>query len=42
MTLGHTKNGVIYPSLDPSMFELKFPNTDIEVRVVGNSGGSIY
>ena len=37
-----TKNGVIYPSLDPSMFELKFPNTDIEVRVVGNSGGSIY
>jgi len=27
-------NGVIYPSLDPSIFELKFPNTDIQGRVV--------
>ena len=24
-----TKNGIIYPSVDPSMFEIKFPNTDI-------------
>jgi hypothetical protein len=29
-----TKNGVIYPSLDPSIFELKFPNQDIKGRVV--------
>ena len=31
-----TKDGVIYPSLDPSIFELKFPDTDIEGRVVGD------
>jgi len=30
-----TKNGVVYPSKDPSMFELKYPDTDIEGRVVG-------
>ena len=29
-----TLNGVIYPSLDPSIFEVKYPNTDIQVRVV--------
>jgi hypothetical protein len=29
-----TRNGVIYPSLDPSIFELKFPNQDINGRVV--------
>ena len=29
-----TKNGVIYPSLDPSIFEVKFPNSDIKGRVV--------
>jgi len=28
-----TRNGVIYPSLDPSIFELKHPNTDIKGRV---------
>ena len=28
-----TKNGNIYPSLDPSIFELKYPNTDIIGRV---------
>ena len=28
-----TKKGVIYPSLDPSIFELKYPNTDIKGRV---------
>ena len=32
-----TKNGIIYPSLDPSIFELKFPGTDIEGRVVGDN-----
>jgi len=30
---GATKNGVIYPSLDPSIFELKYPNQDINGRV---------
>jgi hypothetical protein len=29
-----TKNGVLYPSLDPSIFEIKFPNKDIKGRVV--------
>ena len=29
-----TRNGVIYPSLDPSIFEVKFPNDDIKGRVV--------
>jgi hypothetical protein len=29
-----TKNGVIYPSLDPSIFEVKFPDQDIKGRVV--------
>ena len=28
-----TKNDVIYPSMDPSIFELKYPNTDIKGRV---------
>lgn len=28
-----TKNKVVYPSLDPSIFELKYPNTDIKGRV---------
>jgi hypothetical protein len=28
-----TKDGVIYPSLDPSIFEVKFPNTDIIGKV---------
>lgn len=28
-----TKNGVIYPSLDPSIFEVRFPNLDIRGRV---------
>ena len=31
-----SKDGVIYPSLDPSIFELKYPNADIEGRVVGD------
>jgi hypothetical protein len=29
-----TANNVIYPSLDPSIFEVKYPNTDIQGRVV--------
>jgi len=31
-----SKDGVIYPSLDPSIFELKFPDSDIEGRVLGD------
>jgi len=30
---GATKKGIIYPSLDPSIFELKYPNSDIKGRV---------
>ena len=29
-----TKKGIIYPSLDPSVFEVKFPNIDITGQVV--------
>jgi hypothetical protein len=32
--LGATKNNNIYPSLDPSIFEIRYPNTDIQGRVV--------
>jgi hypothetical protein len=28
------RNNVLYPSLDPSVFEIRFPNTDIQGRVV--------
>jgi hypothetical protein len=31
---GATLNGVIYPSLDPCIFEVKYPDTDIQGRVV--------
>ena len=31
---GATLNNVIYPSLDPSIFEVRFPNNDIKGRVV--------
>lgn len=31
---GATINNVIYPSLDPSIFEVKFPTTDIQGRCV--------
>lgn len=31
---GATLNGVIYPSLDPSIFEVRYPNIDITGRVV--------
>jgi len=29
-----TDNNVIYPSLDPMIFEIKYPNTDIQGRIV--------
>jgi hypothetical protein len=31
---GATQNNVIYPSLDPMVFEVKYPDTDIVGRVV--------
>ena len=31
---GATLNSIIYPSLDPSIFEVKYPDTDIQGRVV--------
>jgi hypothetical protein len=31
---GATQNHVIYPSLDPSIFELRYPNQDIKGKVV--------
>ena len=31
-----TKDGIVYPSLDPSIFEVKYPSTDIQGRVVGD------
>ena len=30
---GATKTNIVYPSLDPMIFEVKFPNTDIQGRV---------
>ena len=29
-----TQNSVIYPSLDPSIFEVRYPDTDIKGKVV--------
>ena len=37
---GATQSGIIYPSLDPSIFELKFPNSDIKGRVVSLGTGT--
>ena len=31
---GATQNQVIYPSLDPSIFEIRYPDQDIKGRVV--------
>ncbi len=31
---GATQNQVIYPSLDPSIFEVRYPNSDIKGKVV--------
>ena len=30
---GATKNNIVYPSLDPMIFEVKYPNTDIQGRI---------
>ena len=29
------RNKVLYPSMDPSIFEVKFPNQDIKGKVTG-------
>ena len=31
-----SRNGIVYPSLDPSIFEVKYPNQDILGKVVGD------
>ena len=31
---GATVNDVVYPSIDPMIFEVKYPNTDLKGRVV--------
>jgi hypothetical protein len=31
---GATKSGIVYPSYDPMIFEVKFPQTDIKGRVI--------
>lgn len=30
-----TRNGIVYPSIDPCIFEIKYPNSDIKGRSVG-------
>ena len=37
---GATQSGMIYPSLDPSIFEVKYPNRDIKGRVVSLGTGT--
>ena len=32
-------DGVLYPALDPSIFEVKYPNADIKGKVLGDSMG---
>jgi len=31
---GATRNGIIYPSIDPSIFEIRFPDIDINGRII--------
>jgi hypothetical protein len=31
-----TKNGILYPSIDPSIFEVRFPDNDINGRIITN------
>ena len=33
------RGGVLYPALDPSIFEVKFPNSDIKGKVIGDNLG---
>ena len=34
-------DGVLYPALDPSIFEVKFPNSDIKGQVLGDNLGIV-
>ena len=34
-------DGVLYPALDPSIFEIKYPNADIKGKVVGDNLGIV-
>jgi hypothetical protein len=29
-----TRNGILYPSIDPSIFEIRYPNIDINGRII--------
>lgn len=31
---GATKNNIVYPSMDPAIFEIRYPDTDIQGRVI--------
>jgi len=33
-------DGILYPALDPSIFEIKYPNSDIQGKVVGDNLGT--
>jgi len=35
------KGGILYPALDPSIFEVKYPNTDIKGKVLGDNLGIV-
>ena len=37
---GATQSGVIFPSLDPSIFEVKYPGTDITGKVAALGSGT--
>ena len=32
---------ILYPALDPSIFEIKFPNSDIQGKVLGDNLGIV-
>ena len=34
-----TINGIIYTALDPSIFQIRYPNTDIRGKVLGDNLG---
>ena len=36
---GGLMDGILYPALDPSIFEVKYPNSDIQGRVLGDNLG---
>ena len=38
--LGATQSGIIYPSLDPSIFEIKYTDSDIQGKVVSLGTGT--